>query len=1148
VSQEGLGQSRCGGTPMAQQATDEHLSPNVSLKTRGKTALILGLVIGLLVAAWLAIPLLVNQQTVKNALVREVEQRTGHRLVFEDLELRLLPRPRLDLHHVKVFEPQSEAPLLSAKHLDVALQVAPLLEGRAVAAHVVIESPRITVRRAPSGQWTIGEGNPKTASDKKKGDPLGFLAFMRNLLIVDGGVMILDQSGSIQTDPVHLASLQVTMTEDIPGRSAKIQVSGEMPQGSAGSALLNIDGSLVVLNGVGEEPADAGVSVQAEGTVRIHRLDVPHVAGVFGLLPVPAGSAPPVQLVGHLRVVPRPAGYDLIVTDWRAGFSDVSLQGTATVMGLGTALPRVSASLSSSSVPLKQTLKQVPAEWIPADVRDKLSEHAVEGFISAHDTHVEGVLGQTEGLHIAGVVEIRDGRFVPGGTHPAVRDVSATVIYDLKQIQVTGLRGNYGPVRFSEGTVLITEWKQDPMIDVRISGDVRAADLIALLSNRGLVPQLVADLSQLEQVTGEVGMVAHLAGQPGRGDLDLEDMSVTIRNGGFRHQAVAVPFRQVQASVTISPTELRLDRLSGQAGFARVEGGGKVTLAGEPSFHGVTLNVTADGADLAPWLQQASGQQFRPAVQGPIFLNTSISGAVRTPRFHGRLTMDGAGLDIPHVFAKAKGAPAGIRFEGEVRDNLLLAVRRCELIFPPVRLTGEGRIHLSDNWEFRARIRSDALSLENLPRGVTLGPVREGVLKAGLKMEGKVVDRASWVTNGRLSFDNGVIEGQFQDPIRNLAVKLRFDGKNIDIRRLAFTVGDSDVRLSGSIADWLEVPRAKVVVESSQIDFQSLRLAGSNGSSSSSDAFPVMRTWWADGSLEATILVDYAYYERTLLSGLSCRVRFEHGTLTIDRISGDTDDGHLGGRIVLNMSERSRRTVRSALHVSGLPVERLFSLMDDRRRISGWMAAKGGIQAEFGQERVFRSTINSRRPITVVIERGRIFYSPVISKVLSLMNLPALLRGKADLTEDGMPLDRLKAVFGVEDGIINIREFLLDSPVLKISGTGRYDFIDDKFDAVVVVSPLGQYSELLKSVPLFGKLFAGERQGFDTAIFEVKGPAKDPNVVYLPAESLMAGAKGTAKLAFDLLVNAITLPKEAFSMADDSPAEDDEVQEGARGS
>ncbi|HEX2056348.1 MAG TPA: AsmA-like C-terminal domain-containing protein [Nitrospiraceae bacterium] len=474
-----------------------------------------------------------------------------------------------------------------------------------------------------------------------------------------------------------------------------------------------------------------------------------------------------------------------------------------------------------------------------------------------------------------------------------------------------------------------------------------------------------------------------------------------------------------------------------------------------------------------------------------------------------------------------------------------MSVRRCELIFPPVRLTGEGRIRLAEDWEFRARIKSDALTLDKLPHGVSLGPVKAGVIKAGLKMEGRATDRASWVTTGLLRFDHGRIEEQLRDPIRDLSMRLRFDGKNIDIRRLAFTVGESDIRLSGSIDGWLKNPRVKLVVESSQLDIASLKLAHADGSS---DSFPVIRSWWGDGSVDATVLIDYAYYERTLLTGLSCRLRFQHGTLTIDRISGDTDDGHLGGRVVLNMAERGRRSMRSSWQVSGLPVDRLTALIDDKPRISGWLAARGGIQAEFGQDRVFRSTINSRRPISVIVERGRLFYAPVIAKVLSLMNLPALLKGKVDLTKDGMPLDQLKLVFGVEDGIINVSEFLLDSPVLKISGTGRYDFIDDKFDAMVVASPLGQYSELLKSVPLFGKLFAGERQGFDTAIFEVKGPAKDPDVVYLPAESLMAGAKGTAKLAFDLLVNAITLPKEAFSIGEDAPVEEDEVLEGPKGS
>jgi hypothetical protein len=48
-----------------------------------------------------------------------------------------------------------------------------------------------------------------------------------------------------------------------------------------------------------------------------------------------------------------------------------------------------------------------------------------------------------------------------------------------------------------------------------------------------------------------------------------------------------------------------------------------------------------------------------------------------------------------------------------------------------------------------------------------------------------------------------------------------------------------------------------------------------------------------------------------------------------------------------------------------------------------------------------------------------------------------------------------------------------------------------------------------------------------------------PDLVYLPIESLMTGVEGTVQLAFDFLVNTITLPNEAFSMTEDLLGEDD---------
>ncbi|MGC3975923.1 MAG: AsmA-like C-terminal domain-containing protein [Nitrospira sp.] len=192
------------------------------------------------------------------------------------------------------------------------------------------------------------------------------------------------------------------------------------------------------------------------------------------------------------------------------------------------------------------------------------------------------------------------------------------------------------------------------------------------------------------------------------------------------------------------------------------------------------------------------------------------------------------------------------------------------------------------------------------------------------------------------------------------------------------------------------------------------------------------------------------------------------------------------------------------------------------------------MQAEFERGVLLPAALTSRQPVQILVEEGRMYHTPVLSTLLSVLNLPAVLQGQVNLEKEGMPFDRLKLAGSINNGVVYTKEFLLDSPVLKISGTGRYDILADEFDMVLATSPLGSYSAILKRIPLFGHLLSGDRQGFDTAVFELKGSANKPQLRYLPAESLMTGVKGTAQLAFDILVNAITLPQKAFSLVEES--------------
>ncbi len=264
--------------------------------------------------------------------------------------------------------------------------------------------------------------------------------------------------------------------------------------------------------------------------------------------------------------------------------------------------------------------------------------------------------------------------------------------------------------------------------------------------------------------------------------------------------------------------------------------------------------------------------------------------------------------------------------------------------------------------------------------------------------------------------------------------------------------------------------------------------------------------------------------------------------MTVERISGDTNEGHVGGQIKVRSTGRRVEQARSTFHASGIPIERVLSLVREEPALSGWLTTSGKLQAEFERTGFTLDALTSRQPIQILIEDGRLYQVPVISALLSVMNLPAVLQGQVNLAKDGLPLDRLKMVLSISNGVVQAKEFLLDSPVLKISGTGRYDIQADRFDMVLATSPLGSYSAVLKRIPLFGHLLAGDRQGFDTAIFELKGSANNPDLRYLPTESLMTGLKGTAQLAFDILVNAVTLPQKAYSMIEEGITGDEDEE------
>lgn len=1084
------------------------------------------------------LPALFRIDALSAVLLHQVEQRLGHAIDVDAIRVTLLPRIGVELIDVRVLDASTTARIFSARRMHLLVQALPLLRGDVIGTRLLIEQPHIELHRDETGQWALATAAGGPASHPAQMDsPLAFIARVRNVLLTDGRLTLTDYSGG-QARHVHLVTgLQAIIAEGLPGRTATVHVQGEIAGESAG-ATMSLEGTLIqtrLESGQHSEKASP-YPVQFDGTVHIATLDLRQVGEWLGWGTVVEGWHGAVGFNGRLRLVPRAVGYDLIVPEWTADLRGVGLQGHARVIGLSTGTPVFSATFSSSPLPIRQWLDRIPERWVPSGILAVVDEHEVEGLLTLRTAAVSGTMNAASNVDVSVELQISEGRFRSATQHPRAQGVSATVFYDRQGLRVIDVQGEYGPIHLSGGTMIVTNIGMDPSLDAHVTGVVRADGLIAL--GRTLnTPYIQSFFTGFEQAHGEIAVAAHITGRPMTAEsLNLVAADFQIYDVGLRIPGMPMPIHKLNGRLGFSSGTVRIDTLTGLVGPAHLNAQGSVTIAAGAAYQSLHVELTADGADLAPLLPRMAGVG-RPHLEGPLRLDATISGPVQTPRILATLELEETTLGIPDTVTKPKGVSASIEFEGLISADQSLLVRRLDVLVPPIHLAGEGHLDFTDDWDFEARLAAKPVSLAKLPRGVSVGTVKSGRLDATLVIRGQGAKRSSWESSGRVRLEKGLIAPEGGSAIRDVTLTAVLDRRDIDIQELALTTNGSDLRARGSVSNWLEAPQVSLVIESSQFNLALLQPTRRSGPTpQATRGWNFFSTWWADGRFAATVFAKAAYYDRFLFTNLSCRLSLDNGVLTIDRLSGDTDDGHLGGRVVVQQPpDRGVGHVKSAFRITGIPVERILSLVGTKDMLKGWISINGELEGELKQ-RLVRGSVTSTRPIRMILEDGTILKIPVISKLLSVMNLPAMLQGKVDLARDGLPFDQVRAVFSVANGIVAFEEIALASPVLKISGAGHYDFLADQIDMVLATSPLGSYSDLLKRIPLFGRIFAGEREGLDTAVFEVKGASADPIITYLPAESLSRGVKGTAQFALDILLNALRFPK---TIADDFLGEKD---------
>jgi hypothetical protein len=150
---------------------------------------------------------------------------------------------------------------------------------------------------------------------------------------------------------------------------------------------------------------------------------------------------------------------------------------------------------------------------------------------------------------------------------------------------------------------------------------------------------------------------------------------------------------------------------------------------------------------------------------------------------------------------------------------------------------------------------------------------------------------------------------------------------------------------------------------------------------------------------------------------------------------------------------------------------------------------------------------------------GRIYRSNILLKILAVVNVTEIFRGKyPDLGREGFAYDSFTVKANLEEGKLILKEAVLDGSSMELVGQGEVDVIAETMDLSVLVAPLKTVDFAVKKIPLVRDILRGRLVAIPV---RVRGDLRNPTVRPLFGSAVGSELTGIMKRAFRLPVKVV---------------------------
>lgn len=157
--------------------------------------------------------------------------------------------------------------------------------------------------------------------------------------------------------------------------------------------------------------------------------------------------------------------------------------------------------------------------------------------------------------------------------------------------------------------------------------------------------------------------------------------------------------------------------------------------------------------------------------------------------------------------------------------------------------------------------------------------------------------------------------------------------------------------------------------------------------------------------------------------------------------------------------------------------------------------------------------------LELTANEGRIYRFGLLAKILALLNVTEIFRGKApDLKKEGFGYNSVTVKGDLENGKFVLKEAIVDGSSMEIACLGEIDLIDKRIDLKVLVAPLKTIDSVVKKIPLLSHILGGTLVSIP---IKITGNLGDPKVTPLSPSAVGPGLLGILKRTVQLPVKMV---------------------------